>query len=96
MNYTGDKLPPCACQIPKNLQESQMYEAIAAYVRNIPEELCTEDAEYERRLAACSGCRALVGGMTCKFCGCFVLARARKKEQRCPMPGRDCWGEYQK
>lgn len=86
-----DNMPVCFCQIPANLQKSQMYEAIASYVKSIPKELCIEDSGYEKRLAVCSGCEALTGGLTCRYCGCFVLARARKKDQHCPMPGRDLW-----
>ena len=85
--------PICLCQIPVDLQRSEMFQAIADYVRQIPEELREEDMVYEKRLEICSLCNALVGGLTCKYCGCFVLARARKKSQSCPMPGRDCWKE---
>lgn len=83
--------PICLCQIPADLQKSEMFKAIANYVNQISEELRTEDRIYERRLMACSQCDALIGGLTCKYCGCFVLARARKKSQSCPMPGKDCW-----
>ncbi|MBO5279551.1 MAG: hypothetical protein J6B06_08700 [Lachnospiraceae bacterium] len=87
----NDNMPVCMCKIPPKLQKNQMYEAIAAYVRNIPVEQRTADDIYEKRLAICSECEALVGGLTCKYCGCFVLARARKDSQQCPMPGRNCW-----
>lgn len=86
-----DNVPVCMCKIPPKLQKSQMYEAIAAYVANIPEEQRTPDDIYEKRLEICSGCEALVGGLTCKYCGCFVLARARKEKQECPMPGQNRW-----
>lgn len=87
----NENMPVCMCKIPQKLQKDQMYEAIAAYVRNIPAEQRTADDIYEKRLETCSQCEALVGGLTCKYCGCFVLARARKKSQQCPMPGRNCW-----
>lgn len=86
--------PVCRCNIPLNLQQDEMYEAIAAYVKNIPAELQTEDIEYERRLTLCSECEALVGGLTCRYCGCFVLARARKAKQCCPQPGSDKWNRF--
>ncbi len=85
------EIPVCLCQIPANLQRSQIYESIASYVRNIPKEQQIEDAAYEKRLAVCSECEALVNGLTCRYCGCFVLARARKRSQSCPMPGGDLW-----
>ena len=88
-----DKMPICLCQIPVHMQQNQMYEAIASYVKNIPKEQQIDDSAYEKRLAVCSECEALVNGLTCKYCGCFVLARARKKNQGCPMPGGDLWSE---
>ncbi len=88
-----DKMPICLCQIPVHMQQNQMYEAIASYVKNIPKEQQIDDSAYEKRLAVCSECKALVNGLTCKYCGCFVLARARKRSQGCPMPGGDLWSE---
>ena len=87
----NENMPICRCRIPAGLQQAEMYEAVAAYVKSIPEELRTPDAEYERRLKRCSECEALVGGLTCRYCGCFVLARARKEKQGCPQPGEDRW-----
>lgn len=89
----NDNQPICQCNIPANLQRDQMYEAIAGYVRNIPDELRVADEEYERRLKLCSECEALIGGLTCRYCGCFVLARARKENQGCPQPGNNRWYE---
>lgn len=68
----------CNCNIPANLQKDMMTESIAAYVASLPAESIVDDDEYERRLAICSRCDDLVGGLTCSHCGCFVLARARK------------------
>lgn len=87
----NENTPICMCNIPANLQKNQMYEAIASYVKNIPQEQRTSDEVYEKRLSVCSECEALVGGMTCKYCGCFVLARARKENQNCPKPGENRW-----
>ena len=81
----------CNCKIPANLQEDMMAESIAAYVASLPKEDIVDDAEYERRLNICSGCTELAGGLTCRHCGCFVLARARKKQMYCPMPKEDKW-----
>lgn len=87
----NDNAAICMCNIPANLQKNQMYEAIASYVKNIPEGERTSDENYEQRLAVCSECEALISGLTCKYCGCFVLARARKQSQSCPMPGENRW-----
>lgn len=81
----------CNCKIPKNLQADQMAESIAAYVTSIPKEQCVSDKEYERRLFICSECSDLSGGITCMHCGCFVLARARKKDMYCPAPSKNKW-----
>ena len=79
------------CNIPKNLQEDMMAESIAAYVAGIPPEEVVEDNVYESRLEKCSTCADLVGGLTCSHCGCFVLARAKKKRMDCPKPGGNLW-----
>lgn len=81
----------CNCNIPAGLQEDMMAESIAAYVAALPKEEIVEDEEYERRLVLCSKCSDLVGGLTCSHCGCFVLARARKRHMDCPMPGGSVW-----
>lgn len=81
----------CNCNIPKSLQEDMMAESIAAYAAGISPEEVVEDDVYEKRLEKCSACAALVGGLTCGHCGCFVLARARKKRMDCPMPGGSLW-----
>lgn len=82
----------CDCNIPKNLQEDQMYRKIEEYIINLDKDLCVSDSEYERRLTICSTCVHLIGGLTCKYCGCFVLSRAKKRTQTCPNPGQNLWG----
>lgn len=80
----------CSCNIPADLQRDKMYEAIAAYVESLSPSECVSDEEYERRLRICDGCDGRTGP-TCRYCGCFVLARAKKREQECPMPGEKKW-----
>lgn len=81
----------CRCNIPANLQKQEMFEKIAEYINRLDPEQCVTDSEYEHRLAVCDACPALIGGLTCKYCGCFVLARAKKLSQNCPMPGVNKW-----
>ena len=81
----------CRCNIPANLQKQEMYEKIAEYIERLDPEQCVADAEYERRLGICNACDSLIGGLTCKYCGCFVLARAKKAAQHCPKPGKNMW-----
>lgn len=80
----------CNCNIPPKIQQDKMFDAIARYIEGIPKEECVEDKEYERRLAACEECSGRMGP-TCRYCGCFVLARAKRKSQGCPMPKDNRW-----
>lgn len=80
----------CKCNIPKALEEDKMYEAVAAYVNAISPEDCVSDNEYEKRLKICDVCDGRMGP-TCRFCGCFVLARAKRKTGKCPKPGDNKW-----
>lgn len=38
---------------------------------------------YRKRLEICHTCPSLIGGMTCKNCGCFVQFRARHISSSC-------------
>ncbi len=68
-----------------------MAATVRDYVESLPQELrCGEEA-YRARLKLCEGCGALRDG-TCALCGCYVEARAAKRNQRCPgVPAR--WTE---
>ncbi|NMA82378.1 MAG: hypothetical protein GX962_00745 [Epulopiscium sp.] len=61
------------------------------YVKTIPLDDCVEDDEYKKRLQACKDCLALYYESTCKYCGCFVRMRAKRKNKSCPYPGQDKW-----
>lgn len=82
----------CNCNIPPEIERDKMFDAIARYIEGIPVSECVNDKEYERRLAICAGCPGRMGP-TCRYCGCFVLARAKKSSQDCPMPGENRWGK---
>jgi len=90
-NTTEKNKDWCQCKIPKNLQQDKMYEKIAEYISRLEPEECVSDKEYEKRLNDCSTCEKLAGGLTCMYCGCFVLARAKKKQQHCPKPNHAEW-----
>ena len=47
--------------------------------------------EYERRLAVCAGCPALVAGTQCGYSSYYVAFRARVLSAGCPFPGGDRW-----
>jgi len=51
----------------------------------------TDETLYQERLAACSDCDDLLGGVTCRHCGCLVAARAWMADQHCPKPATPAW-----
>lgn len=63
---------------------------IEDYIDSLDEEQKIEKTSYETRLLKCESCDALLNGL-CKYCGCFVLARAAKKNQFCPYPKNQKW-----
>lgn len=83
--------PICQCRIPPNLQVEMMEKKIAEYLARLEPEDCVEDFVYEERLKICSTCEKLAGGLTCMECGCFVLARAKKRSMHCPKPSGAEW-----
>jgi hypothetical protein len=56
---------------------------IEQYVGSLSDEIKAGREEYERRLKLCENCKQLSGGV-CRLCGCFVMARAAKKQMGCP------------
>ena len=48
----------------------------------VSEDTVSEDI-YRSRLEICMTCDKLIGGMTCRECGCFVQFRARHKSAAC-------------
>ena len=64
---------------------------IGEYIASLKVEECVLDAEYAQRQAVCSRCTGLVNGITCAYCGCLVLVRAKRKAMRCPDPSGDRW-----
>ncbi|HOP12207.1 MAG TPA: DUF6171 family protein [Oscillospiraceae bacterium] len=71
---------PCRCL----LQDGEpLFETVAAYLASLPEELKADEKTVQARLAICARCDCLWDGI-CRKCGCYVQARAAKKDQRCP------------
>lgn len=83
----------CNCRIPKNISFEEIQETIEDYINSLDEDECVSDAIYEERLNFCNQCDGLYGGATCKFCGCFVLVRAKKKNMYCPYPSNIKWNK---
>lgn len=69
----------------ENLKKS-----IEEYVASLNKEIKVSDDVYSCRLSKCNECDALVNGL-CKYCGCFVMARAAKKNMYCPYPKNKKW-----
>jgi len=67
-----------------------LYVSIKGYIDSLDQEQKTTKEIYEKRLLECDGCDSLLNGL-CKYCGCFVLARAAKKNQVCPYPKNQKW-----
>ena len=60
-----------------------VYRSVAEYVATLNTNVrCPEEA-YRKRLTVCCDCEQLMQGM-CLLCGCYVEARAAKKNQNCP------------
>ena len=71
-----------------------MGEEIQSQVRRYVEAMNPEDKvsspEYERRVRICLLCEAQSQGL-CRYCGCFIHARAAKNVMYCPHPERRKW-----
>ena len=57
--------------------------SIKEHIKKIPPREKSGGEEYNRRLAVCSGCESLVGGV-CLKCGCYPEFRAAFIRQKCP------------
>ncbi len=67
----------------------EVYRSVREYVETLPPDKKADTAEYARRLEICKGCESLADGM-CVKCGCYVEARAAKRNAVCPNE-RDKW-----
>ncbi len=59
---------------PELVAEMAAEEPVADYVG---------DELVAKRLEVCNSCPKLIGGMTCRDCGCFVQFRVRHKTAAC-------------
>jgi len=63
---------------------------LQTYIESISVEEKVEAVQYQQRLKKCETCEALHQGL-CKYCGCFVIVRAIKKQMTCPNPKGRLW-----
>jgi len=71
---------PCRCLLKDG---EPLYETVAAYLAALPENMKADEKTVRMRLAICEQCDCLWDGI-CRKCGCYVQARAAKRDQRCP------------
>lgn len=68
----------------------ELHQTIKGYIDSLDEQQRVSTGDYEQRLKQCENCEALQNGV-CKYCGCFVIVKAVKKNQRCPWPKQAKW-----
>lgn len=71
------------CLIRDMIGQEEYFKSLQEYIANIEPELKVDDALYEKRLAVCTDCDLLLGGM-CRTCGCYVELRAAMRKNACP------------
>lgn len=72
-----------------DMDKQEVYESVKELVASIPDEKRADEETYSSRLSVCRECDNLSDGM-CVKCGCFVEARAARKNAICP-DERDRW-----
>lgn len=82
------------CKYIESLQDRDLEDELQQYIANMPEEIKVSDEILSERLEQCSICESCHQGI-CRFCGCFVAARAAKKRMYCPNPGKSKWGQVE-
>ena len=83
-------MTPCPeCENNKHLASLDMTpELVAEMAAQEPVADYAGDETVAARLEICMKCDRLIGGMTCRECGCFVQFRARHKSAAC------IWGKW--
>ena len=83
MRHDGKAGKPCRRCLLQDMDSEEEYRTLKKYLDSFDEEIRTGDEEYARRLGICRSCSSLREGI-CMKCGCFVEARALRKQGRCP------------
>ena len=76
---------PCpVCENKSHLSSMDMTpELVAEMAAQEPVPDYAGDKLVAKRLEVCNACSHLIGGMTCRDCGCFVQFRVRHKTAAC-------------
>lgn len=83
MNHESQVRKPCIRCLLQDMDSGEAYRTLKKYLDSFDEAIRTEDTEYARRLQICRTCPSLREGI-CMKCGCFVEARALRKQGKCP------------
>lgn len=84
-------MSPCPwCEYLKHLYSKDFEAEIRQYIDSLSQDIKADDETIKARLSACSSCEDCKNGM-CRYCGCFVAARAAKKQLSCPKPSEPRW-----
>lgn len=85
---------PLLCRrcLDARVPEGELIAYLDRYVSELPGTIRASEDVYLSRLRLCAEC-AHFRQATCVLCGCYVQARAAKRNQRCPLPGAPRWTE---
>ncbi len=89
MTYDSSQVLCRKCLM-QEVEESQLREYLDNYAAALPDDKRAPEAEYTKRLSLCEECHHRIR-FTCTLCGCYIQARAAKKNQKCPIPGAPRW-----
>lgn len=73
----------CIRCLMQDMEETEEYEKLKTYLDTFDADIRTSETEYKRRLKICRACTSLNRGI-CIKCGCFVEARALRRQGTCP------------
>ncbi|MCR5324520.1 MAG: DUF6171 family protein [Lachnospiraceae bacterium] len=71
------------------LADKAAYESVKSYIEALSPDQRLDDVEYHKRLEICRKCDMFLAAM-CRKCGCYVEARAIRKDMHCPK-GEKSW-----
>lgn len=70
--------------------QEEILSTLNQYILSLDQTIKVDEKTYQKRLAVCETCTKLIGGL-CSHCGCYVMVRGIKTNQRCPHPSQDYW-----
>lgn len=90
MNIPAERDRSCkGCRDDFRVTDAQIAKVLAS--KMFTADNTVSDEIYAQRLELCMGCPQLMGGHTCKLCGCVVQISAKLKAKSCTRPGAPLW-----